>query len=248
MKTKLLFTIVISVLLISFYSDFSSAQGNYWDRTKRVTSGFVDKNPSFDTKRPNHFGTGGFAFLVFERWSSPSASNICVLKFGYDSAYGGVQYITNNGLQNKNPKISYKTQLGFGGALTNAMIVWEVYENSRSNIHGATYNNNVWSAPYPIDTSAGNKTNPYVSYNSALTSNNMYSIVYEKDGDIIYKNFESSLLATWNEFNLTSSEPELCRNPKVVSPIGGPMPHFVSYEKQKPNGEFGVWFKKATTS
>jgi hypothetical protein len=128
------------------------------------------------------------------------------------------------------------------------MIVFEVFDNSRSDIYGATYNNNVWSAPYPIDTSAGDKTNPSISYNSAITSNNMYSIVYEKNGDIIYKNFESDLHATWNDYNLTSTEPEICRNPKVASPINYAMPHFVSYEKQKPNGDFGVWYKKATTA
>jgi len=248
---KLIHKLILSVLIVFivfglFENCFS--QSNYWDRTKRITSGFIDKNPSFDTKRPENYGTGDLAFLVFERWSSTNAANICFIKFNFDSAFGGVQYLTNNNLLNKNPKIAFKALQGFGLPLTNAMVVWEVYENSQSNIYGATYNNNVWSAPYPIDTSSGNKTNPHISYNSATSSNDLYSIVYEKDGDIIYKNFECNLRATWNEYNLTSSEPENCRNPKVSSQINYAMFHFVSYEKQKPNGDYKLCYKKATTS
>ena len=225
------------------------SQTGYWDKSQRVTTGFVDKNPSFDTKRPYNWGLADFSFLIFERWSSSNSSNICVMKFGYDSAFGGVQYLTNdNNRINKNPKISYKVLGGYGNTFTNAMAVWEVYENSRTNIYGATYNNNVWSEPYPIDTSSGNKTNPYISYNSVLTSYFFYSIVYEKDGDIIYKNFESVLKETWNEFNLTSTETENCRNPKVVSDIEWTLPHFVMYEKQKPNGDYGINFKRTTSS
>ena len=235
-------------ILLMLICNAGISQTGFWDKAQTVTSGFVDKNPSFDTKRPYNWGSADFSFLIFERWSSSNSSNICVMKFGYDSAFGGVQYLTNDNRMKKNPKISFKMLGGYGNTFTNAMAVWEVYENSRTNIYGATYNNNVWSEPYPIDTSSGNKTNPYISYNSVLTSYFFYSIVYEKDGDIIYKNFESVLKETWNEFNLTSTETENCRNPKVVSDLYWTLPHLVTYEKQKPNGDYGINYKRTTSS
>ncbi len=239
---------MLIVILLMLICNVAISQTGFWNKSQRVTTGFVDKNPSFDTKRPYNWGTANFTFLIFERWSSLNTSNICVTKFGYDSSFGGVQYLTNNNKLNKNPKIAYKMVSSYGNTLTNAMAVWEVYENSRTNIYGATYNNNVWSAPYPIDTSSGNKANPYISYNSALSNYYLYSIVYEKDGDIIYKNYESVLNATWNEFNLTTSETENCRNPKVASDIALLLPHFVVFEKQKPNGDYGLYYKKSTTA
>jgi len=248
MRTKYLLTFLVTCILLLTKCSLLYPQTSYWDRTQRVTSGFIDKNPSFDTKRPVNFGAGNFAFLVFERWTMLMNSNICVIKFGFDSAFGGVQYITNDSKMNRNPRTAFNNAGGFGNNLTNAMIVWEVYENSRWNIYGATYNNNAWTVPYPIDTTAGDKHNPDISYNSASSSNYLYSIVYEKNGDIIYKNFESVLKTTLNEFNLTSAEPEICRNPGVTSPIGYALPHFVSYEKQKPNGDYGLYHKRAYTS
>ena len=58
------------VILLMLICNVAISQSGYWDKTKRVTTGFVDKNPSFDTKRPYNWGTANFTFLVFERWSS----------------------------------------------------------------------------------------------------------------------------------------------------------------------------------
>jgi hypothetical protein len=248
MRTKIVFTFFVTCILLLAANTFLYSQPAFWDKSQKVTSGFIDKNPSFDTKRVNSSGVTGFSFLVFERWTMLMNSNICVIKFGYDSAFGGVQYITNNSNMNRNPKIAHNVYSLPGSGITNAMIVWEVYSNGRWNIFGATYSGNAWSAPYPVDTSAGDKHNPYISFNPAVTSNILYDIVYEKNGDIIFKNFEANLKQTFNEFNLTSSEPENCRNPKVMGTGAGNFNHFVTYEKQKPNSTYGVYYKKANST
>jgi hypothetical protein len=246
MKTKLLFVCLICAMLITA-SFNANAQTGFWDKSQRVTSGFVDKNPSFDVKRPINYNLSYISFLVFERWTLLDNSNICVIKFGFDSAFGGVKYITNDANKiNRNPQIAYKFNSGTD-SISNAMIVWEKLENSRVNIYGCTYYNRVWSAPYPIDTGTGNKSSPHISFLPSTTSNFLYSIVYEKNGDIIFKNYESVLNQVSNQTNLTDSIAEVCRNPKV-SAYYNSQPTFVVYERQKANGDYALYYKKAGTN
>lgn len=247
MKTKLLFCIVISALIFSFLPDFSSAQGYFYDKSQRVTSGFVDKNPNFDSKRIYNMNFAYICFLAFERWIDANSSNICVKKFGFDSAYGPVKYITNdNNKINRNPQLAYKYVTG-PDSVTNAMLVWEKVENSRVNIYGATYSNSVWSAPYPIDTGAGNKSSPHIAFNAALYSGYVYSVVYEKNGDIFYLNYESVQNQITNFTNLTDTVSNVCRNPNVCYNQSS-QPVFVTYERQKANSDFAIYYKKAGAS
>lgn len=125
MKTNLLFCIVISALLFPIFADFSFAQGTFYDKSQRVTSGFVDKNPNFDSKRIYNVNFAYICFLTFERWIDAGTSNICIKKFGFDSAYGPVKYITNdNNKINRNPQLAYKYVSGPDSVL-NAMLVWK---------------------------------------------------------------------------------------------------------------------------
>lgn len=229
-------------------NSFVLSQTGFWDKSQRVTSGYIDKNPSFDVKRTINYGLSYISFLVFERRTLIDNSNICVIKFGYDSAYGGVKYITNdNNIINRNPQIAYK-HTTVPDSIQNAMIVWEKVENSRVNIYGSTYFNRIWSAPYPIDTGAGIKSSPHLSYNSALSGNYLYSVVYERDGDIIFKNYESILNQVWNDINLTDSIADVCRNPNVSAMVNYNQPIFVVYERQKANGDYALYYKKSGTS
>jgi len=240
------FIIIVFVTIVMGTSSVLPQTG-FWDKSQRVTSGFIDKNPTFDSKRTVNYGLTYISFLVFERHTLLDNSNICVLKFCYDSAFEGVQYITNDADKiNRNPKIAFKTT--GADSISNAMVVWEKVENSRVNIYGCTYNNRVWSAPYPIDTGAGTKNNPHISYNTALSGSNLYSIVYEKDGDIIFKNYESVLNQVWNDINLTDIDTAVCRNPKVSAIPNYAQPIFVAYERQKANGDFALYYKKSTTN
>jgi len=247
MKTKLLFCIVITTLLLSLFANFSSAQGTFFDKYQRVTSGFIDRNPTFDTKRTINYGLAYISFLAFERWNDTISSNICIKKFGFDSAYGSVKYITNdNNKINRNPQLAYKYVTG-PDSIINAMIVWEKVENSRVNIYGCTYNNNLWSAPYPIDTGTGNKSSPHISFNTAQYSGNTYSVVYEKNGDIFFLNYESVTNQVTNFTNLTDSISEVCRNPNVSAYLNS-QPVFVTYERKKANNDFAIYFKKASSN
>jgi len=222
------------------------SQTGFWDKSQRVTSGFIDKNPSFDSRRTNGYGLTYISFLVFERHTLLDNANICVLKFGYDSSFGGVKYLSNDvNTINRNPKIAFKHTLS--DSMSNAMVVWEKVENGRVNIYGCTYYNRVWSAPYPIDTGAGIKSNPHIAYNTVLSGSFLYSVVYEKDGDIIFKNYESVLNQVWNDINLTNADTAICRNPKVSSMTSYAQPIFVVYERQKANGDFALYQKKSGT-
>lgn len=244
MKAKI--SIIVMVLIVMTASCVLSQTG-FYDKSQRVTSGFIDKNPAFDGKRTLNYGMSYITFLVFERHTLIDNSNICVLKFGFDSAIGGVKYLTNDANAiNRNPQIAYKHVTG-PDSIINAMVVWEKVENSRVNIYGSTYYNSVWSLPYPIDTGAGIKSNPRIAYNTVLYNNYLYSIVYEKDGDIIYKNYESVLNEVWNSANLTDSIPNACRNPNVSSLLSS-QPVFVTYERQKTNGDYALYYKKASSN
>jgi len=78
---------------------------------------------------------------------------------------------------------------------------------------------------------------------------NLYCVVYEKDGDIIFKNYESTTHQVYNETNLTLTDTSECRNPRVTSHIiNMSQPIFVTYERQKANGDFAIYYKNAGTS
>ena len=226
------------------------AQTTFWDKTQRVTSGFVDKNPTFDSRKTMNYELLFVSFLLFERHTPQGGSNICYLRFGYDSAFSTVGFITNDSnVINRNQKFAFKATSWFADSITNAMAVWERVENSRVNIYGSTYSNGIWSTPYPIDTGAGIKSSPNISYNTQLSGMNQYCVVYEKDGDIIFKNYESTTHQVLNETNLTETDTAVCRNPRVTSHrINMVQPIFVIYERQKANGDFAIYYKNAGTS
>ena len=246
MKNFSLFVLLI-VLCIGFSG--IKAQTTFWDKTQRVTSGFVDKNPTFDSRKTINYELLYVSFLLFERHTSPNNSNICYLKFGYDSAFSAVGFITNDSNKiNRNPKFAFKQVFVFD-SIWNAMAVWERVENARVNIYGSTYSNGIWSLPYPIDTGGGNKSSPNISYNTQQSTMNLYCVVYEKDGDIIFKNYESTTHQVYNETNLTLTDTSVCKNPKVTSHIiNTTQPIFVTYERQKANGDFAIYYKNAGTS
>ncbi len=243
------YLIGFTVLVLFFCAVLSvKAQTTFWDKTQRVTAGFVDKNPTFDSRKTINYELLYVSFLLFERHTPQGGSNICYLRFGYDSAFSTVGYITNDSnVINRNQKFAFRKTSWFADSITNAMAVWERVENSRVNIYGSTYSNGIWSAPYPIDTGAGNKRSPNISYNTQVTSMNFYCVVYEKEGDIIFKNYESTTHQVLNEINLTESDTAFCRNPRVNS-VGMTQPLFVVYERQKPNGDYAIYYKKSVSN
>ncbi len=242
------FSLLILLLALCIGVTSVKAQTTFWDKTQRVTTGFVDKNPTFDSRKTINYELLFVSFLLFERQTSHGGSNICYLRFGYDSAFSTVGYITNDSnVINRNQKFAFKTTSWVADSIINAMAVWERVENSRVNIYGSTYTNGSWSMPYPIDTGAGNKRSPNISYNTQVSSMNFYCVVYEKDGDIVFKNYESTTHQVLNEVNLTETDTTICRNPRVSS-VGMMQPLFITYERQKPNGDFAIYYKKSESN
>lgn len=242
MKLKYYFLPLAFFMLFEIFVSELYSQGIMWDRAQRVTSGYVDRNPSFDTKYANSCGIKGFTFLVFERVNSLSNSDICVIKFNFDSAFGGVKYLTNNSKINRNPKISWNSY-NYLDSVSIALVVWETVENNRVNIYGCSYSNYAWSLPFSIDTGAGIKANPKVNYSSGQ----VFSIVYENSGDIIFKQIDVITHNVSNSFNLTSTDTSECKSPCVSSSNSNPK-YLVFYQRQKPNREYAIYYKKATSS
>lgn len=243
MKTFYILILAGAFLLISFYNLYS--QPIVWNYSKRITSGFIDKNPAFDTK--NNYSTGimGKTFLVFERNYTTMYSDICIMKFTSDSAFtNNVTFLTNGSTINHNPKISWNTPT-YTDSLRIALAVWERTENSRVNIYGCTFNNNTgqWSAPFPVDTGSGIKAHPQVLFDNG----DIFNLVYENNSDIIFKQINANTHAVSNEINLTSSDSSECIRPCVLKGMLNPQ-YIVCYQRKKTNGEYAIYYKKASSS
>jgi hypothetical protein len=234
-------TFKLLLLLLLLLSIKAISQSNYWDLSFRLTNGYIDKNPVFATQLISNYSTSPFEFLAFERWNNTNNCNICVLKITDTAPNDTMVYITNNNLINKSPSIAYSFN-----TLTRATICWESFVNGRWNLYGKTYNQGIWSAEYPIDTSAGDKQNCkviFIDSSSAL----LFGIVYEKQGDIIFKRFNALSKLTIYESNLTSTDTAICRNPGVTKAFNPDNTYYVFYERQKSNGQFAIYYRKAAS-
>ena len=239
---KLFSLLLISGIFLLFGFSTLYSQSFQWDKSQKLTNGFVDRNPSFDTKNNYSCGTYRKAFLVFERTITAPNSDICVMKFTKDSAFtSNIKYLTSGNTINHNPKISWPNNY-FYDTIEVAFVVWERTENSRVNIYGCTFYNNIWSEPFPIDTGSGIKATPQVLHNSA----NLFSIVYENNGDIIFKQVDAVTHAISDVFNLTASDPIQCTKPCILKSQFSPM-YIVCYQRLKSNGEYAIFFQKATS-
>ncbi len=237
------FTVVIAAVLFLILSVSSYSQQLVWDKIQRITSGHIDRNPSFDPKNPGGYGRTGSAFLVFERAGVSPNSDICVMKFFTDSASQNILYLTNNNKPNRKPKIAWDPTYAAIDSINTAIAVWETVENSRVNIYGSTYNSNQWSAPYPIDTGAGVKSSVNLSYDSGVN----FLLVYENNGDIIFKKINAFTHDILYNINLTDTDSAVCKNP-TVNGGGIHTPYIVAYQRQKTDGSYAVYCKKTTSN
>lgn len=240
---KLFFILLITGIFLLFGFSTLYSQSFQWDKSQKLTNGFIDKNPSFDSK--NNYSCGIYikAFLVFERTVTAPNSDICVMKFTKDSAFtNNITYLTAGNTINHNPKISWPN-VSMGDTIKIALVVWEKTENSRVNIYGCTFNNNIWSEPFPIDTGSGIKATPQVLYNSA----NLFSVVYESSGDIIFKQVDAVTHAISDVYNLTASDPIQCTKPCILISNYSPK-YTVCYQRLKTNGEYALFYQKASST
>lgn len=243
MKTFYILILAGAFLLISSFNLYS--QPIVWNYSQRITSGYIDKNPAFDTK--NNFSTGikGKTFLVFERNFTSTISDIIIMKFTCDSAFkSSTVNLTGGGTNNHNPKISWNTP-SYMDSIRIALAVWERSENGRVNIYGCTFNNSTgqWSAPFPVDTGSGIKAHPQVLFDNG----DIFNLVYENNSDIIFRQINANTHAVSNEINLTSSDSSECIRPCVLKSMSNPQ-YIVCYQRKKTNGEYAIYYKKASSS
>jgi len=229
-KKHILCCIILFLYSLFFQTGNLKAQSS-WTPVKTITSGYADKNPKFGTKQNLGPYLYKWEFLVFERHINQSA-NICVLKLGPSGQIDSTVYITNDAYSNLNPSISYDDGYEWTGyIIKKSLILWEKNRNGRTDIFGCFYNIiSGWGAPFPVDTSAGNKFHPH----SVYLNNSNFALVYEKNNDIIYRNLNAETNAVTYDTNLTVNESAVCKNPFIML-IN--LKTYVSYEKKKPNNE-----------
>ncbi len=184
---KLFFAFALLILLQALEN--TSAQ---WSPVKKLTSGFKDTNPSFNSLQ-DYFGYN-WEFLVFQR-QVDSASRICIIRLDQNGPLDSVKYLTSDNFINRNPCIAYN------GSIQNALVLWETNKNGRWDIYGAYYNSGAWTNPFPVDSSSGNKLNP----KGIIITSSDFGITYSKDGEVIYRRYNAALKTVINETNLTAS-------------------------------------------
>jgi hypothetical protein len=78
-----------------------------------------------------------------------------------------------------------------------------------------------------------------------VASSLIFGLVYEKSSDIIFKRFNALSKITIYENNLTPTDTAICRNPGLTKESY--FTCYVFYERQKTNGQFAIYYRKATS-
>jgi len=183
---------VCSIIIVFLNCDYLNAQ---WSPLKRLTSGYKDTNPSFNSLQ--NYGVYAWEFMVFQR-QIDSASRICVLRLNNGGLIDSAKYLTTDNYLNRNPCIAYKA---FTDTIKTALVMWESNKNGRWDIYGSYYTSGVWTNPFIIDSSSGNKSNPKAIQITATD----FGITYSKEGEVIYRKINAAINSVINETNLTAS-------------------------------------------
>jgi hypothetical protein len=215
---KLIFLFIIFILC----AENISAQ---WSHLKKLTSGYKDTNPSFHALQ-NYFSSYIWEFMVFQR-KIDSSSRICVLRLDKDGPLDSVRYLTADNFVNRNPCIATT-------GINSALVLWETNKNGRWDIYGAYYSSGVWTNPFPVDSSAGNKSDPK---GIAITSTD-FGITYSKEGEVIYRRYNAALKTVVNETNLTASISESSGKP-VIGEIYGSI--ILNFRSQKNDTSYNIY-------
>jgi len=223
------------------------AQGQYyWHQPQRISSGYIDKNPSFG--RYNIPGVTGFnifnwEFFVFER-TTATTTHICAQKMGTTGPLESVVYLTSNASSKRNPVISYgKANYAMYGDLNSALVLWESNQNGKWDIYGKYYSRQSgWGNVFPLDSSAGDKSLPHTCFIDSTT----YAASYIKNGDVIFRKFNPLTRVVLYDSNLTVSDTAFCSNPNVMA--SDPSKIIVTYEKKKTDGKKAIWYRKTNST
>ncbi len=215
----------------------------FWSGSKLLTRNFIDKNPSFGMKNTVSNPYLSYEFLAFERYNTSGYSNICVIKMGYNGNYDSVFYVTSGNNLCRNPSIDYYKSSS--SIPTISFIVWEQYTGGRWNLFGRYHNSSSgWENIFPVDTTSFNKYNPSVA---RQFSDFVFGVAYERNSDIIYREFNVSTGAITYDTNLTSYDNSACRKPTLsANNQVGIYDKYVAYERNKSGDQYAIYKRKAT--
>ncbi|MBM4158884.1 MAG: T9SS type A sorting domain-containing protein [Ignavibacteria bacterium] len=210
-----------------------------------LTSGFNDKNPAFAAKSMtcNTYPVSDKEFMVFERHTG-GVTQICVLKIGENGAVDSVNYLTGNLNPKRYPAINFASlEYWAYNPIIYALSIWEEYENGRWNLYACSFDTVYgWSAPYAFDTTPGNK----VSVNIIGKNNPFFTIVYNKDNDIIYREFNSVTKSVIVDTNLCLNDTAVCRNPRAA--FTNVQNVLVAYERYKSDNNKAIYYRFKTAT
>ncbi len=217
---------------------FPKLSSTEWSDPIRLTNGGNDRNPSFKVNQG--FTVFNWEFLVFER-KNGSNNNICITRIGSEGALENPQYITTN-YNNTNPSVAYNSPSYTNPEISYALTVWQTDKNGNSDIYASRYTPATgWSAPFAVDSSGDEQTNPEVI---CIDSTN-FGITYVSGNDIICKRYDMISNSFHAAINLTMSETSPCRNPYInfISFYNYYAHLIVSYEKEIMPGRFGIYYR-----
>ncbi|MCX6160665.1 MAG: T9SS type A sorting domain-containing protein [Ignavibacteriae bacterium] len=228
---KVRLTAFLQSVVFLFISGSVFAQYSDWTSPAKITNGYVDKNPVMGTLRmADSYYNILYEMLVFERHNAPN-SRICAMKLYGTGPSDTTVYITpETNTKNINPSVAMTRD--YSGS-NSCMAVWQKFVNNKWMLYGSVYRNNtnVWSVPFPVDTTA-DCLNPFIFNNDAAN----YVLVYSRNNDIIYRVFNITSNTVIVDSNLTSSEPLACGNPAICDMSFSQGDLYLTYERANVSG------------
>ena len=205
------------------------------------TSGYVDKNPAFSYKYYTSSNLFAWEYLIFERWSGGN-SQICVLKIGQEGPIDTVKKLTVSSTQKRNPSISYVAYNSYlNPKVPYALAIWEEFTSGRWNLFASSFDTlSGWSSPYAFDTTNFNKSGVKITGSSTP----VFNIVFERNNDIIYRQFNSQTRQISYDTNFTLADTAICGNPITAIQSSGIT--VLAYEKKKSDNKKAIYYSFKT--
>lgn len=224
-STKICVFIILSILAsVQVY-------GQTWiDSTFQFSNGDRDYNPRFPVYS-DLITSYSYEYFVFERHGSQNSSKIFIRKIDGNGPVENELELSQTNSRNVKPVIAYNNNpFAYNSTAKYIFVVWQTNKNGSEDIYGKYNINGTWSGEFAIDSSTQNSTSPEIVCRDSTT----FLITYEKEGEILYKEFNILNANLSSETNITADDTTYCKNPFIA--IFGPHGNhdslvIVSYER-----------------